>query len=211
MTEEKSMNKSTLGFIAIAAGLIGMLLGYSVTNKGDDASAGTSTGAATTTTAAATTVKSDGALPYRFIADSEFTDISMDEFGRPAPYNIGENIQSSQKVYKQQTLEVPLALDQTVEYKAVMEQGDSIVYEWSVDDGEVYTDFHAHPPGEGDFFTRYSEIEGSSDQGAIVAAYDGQHGWFWLNISDQPITITLKVAGFYDDLIEIDLEAEGGY
>ena len=51
---------------------------------------------------------------------------------------------------------------------------------------------------ETDFFTRYSEGEASSDSGSIVAAYKGQHGWFWLNISDQPVTITLEVAGFSD-------------
>lgn len=210
MSEEKSMNKSTLGFIAIAAGLIGMLLGYSVTDKSDATSA-TSTNQPASVTATPMT-GGQGALAYRYIADSEFTNIKQDEFGRAAPYNIGENIQKSDKAFKEQTMEIELALDATVEYKLVMEQGDSAVYEWSVDDGEVYTDFHAHPPGEGEFFTRYSETEGNSDQGAIVAAYSGQHGWFWLNISDEPVTVVLKVAGFYDDLIEIDLEAEAaGY
>ncbi len=191
------MNKSTLGFVVIAAGLIGMLLGYSVTNKGDSP-----TGTTQVTSPQNTT--NTEALSYRYIPDSEFTNITMDEFGRAAPYNIGENIQKSTKELKKQTIEINLELDATVEYKLIMEQGDSASYSWSVDGGEVYTDFHAHPPGTGEFFTRYSETEGDSDQGTIVAAYAGQHGWFWMNISDEPVTIILKVAGFYDDLIEID-------
>jgi len=207
MSEEKSLNKSTLAFIAIAAGLIGMLLGYSVTDKSAASPAATPTQSASTVSTASTGAA--GALAYRYIADSEFTSIKRDEFGRAAPYNIGENIQTSDKAFKELTMEIELPLDATVEYKLLMDQGDAAVYEWSVDDGEVYTDFHAHPPGEGEFFTRYSETEGDSDQGAIVAAYSGQHGWFWLNISDKPVTVVLKVAGFYDDLIEIDLEAEG--
>jgi len=202
MSENKTMNKSTLGFIAIAAGLVGALLGYSVTGKGN------STAPANTVVASSADANTVATLPYRYLADSAFQDFEMDEFGRAAPYSIGENFQNPEKPFKQETLEINLALDQTVEYKAVMEQGDSIVYEWSVDNGEVYTDFHGHPPGEGEFFTRYSETEGEADQGAIVAAYDGQHGWFWLNISDNPVTVTLTVAGFFDEVIEVDLEAE---
>jgi len=204
MSDEKSLNKSTLGFIAIAAGLVGMLLGFGVSNKDK------TTTASKPVVTSATTANAIGALPFRFIADSEFENITKDEFGRAAPYNIGENFQHSEKVFKQQTLEINLALEQTVEYKAVMEQGDAIVYEWSVENGEVYSDFHGHPPSAKEFYTRYAETEGDSNQGAIVAAYDGQHGWFWLNISDNPVTVTLKIAGFFDDVIEVDLNAEDG-
>jgi hypothetical protein len=38
-----------------------------------------------------------------------------------------------------------------------------------------------------------------------MAAYTGQHGWFWLNIADGPTTVTLDVNGFYDEIVEIDL------
>lgn len=201
MTQENSLNKSSLILIAIAAGLIGLLLGFGASkNSGPEVVASTAENSSTNVA---------GALPFRNIKESEFENIKYDEYGKAAPYNIGENFSGSDKPFKQETLEIELALDQTVEYKAIMDQGDSIVYEWSVEDGELYTDFHAHPAGTGEFFTRYSETEGSSDQGAIVAAYGGQHGWFWLNISDEPVTVVLKVAGFFDEIIEVDLEAEG--
>jgi len=205
MTDNSAMNKSTLAFIVIAACLVGALFGYGVTDKDQP------TLQAKTTVESGSSANSNGALPYRFITDAEFSDIKFDEFGTAIPYNIGENVQTSKKPFKRETLEVKLALDETTEYKVVMQQGDSIVYEWHVNNGEVYTDFHAHPPGEGEFFTRYSETEGDSNQGSIVAAYDGQHGWFWMNISDNPITISLTVAGFFDEIIEIDLESEAGY
>ena len=97
----------------------------------------------------------------------------------------------------------------TVEYKAVMQQGDSIAFRWSTDGGEMYYDFHAHDEAFGpEFFTRYDEGEGTERSGTIVAAYDGQHGWFWLNLEAEPTTITLEVSGFYDEVVEIDL---GGY
>ena len=35
-----------------------------------------------------------------------------------------------------------------------------------------------------------------------VAPFAGEHGWYWLNIHDGPVTITLTVTGFYDDIVD---------
>ena len=83
-----------------------------------------------------------------------------------------------------------------------------MLYHWEAN-GDVYYDFHAHQEaGDPDFFTRYVAGEGQQDKGSIVALYQGQHGWYWLNISDGPVKISLAVAGYYSKLIKIDLEAE---
>jgi hypothetical protein len=31
-----------------------------------------------------------------------------------------------------------------------------------------------------------------------VAPVEGIHGWFWLNLTGEPLTVTLKISGFYD-------------
>ena len=49
------------------------------------------------------------------------------------------------------------------------------------------------------------EGEGVASAGSIVAAYPGQHGWYWLNLEADPITITLEVAGDYNDVVEINM------
>jgi len=33
--------------------------------------------------------------------------------------------------------------------------------------------------------------------GELVACFDGVHGWFWRNRTDQPVAITLKTGGAY--------------
>jgi hypothetical protein len=38
-----------------------------------------------------------------------------------------------------------------------------------------------------------------------MAAFTGQHGWFWLNLSQGPVVIELNVSGFYDKIVEIEL------
>ncbi len=110
--------------------------------------------------------------------------------------------------FKSETLVVDLDEFEQVEYKAVMQQGDALVFSWSVDDGIVYTDFHADPgedaPGYPDrYFIRYRESETATGAGSIIAPFDGNHGWYWLNIEEHPIKITLKVAGYYERIDEL--------
>ena len=192
------MGKSTIVLVTIAALGLGALIGTSLVDKADPDSVAAE--------AARTGVAATGGAPvFRFLSPDTVS-VEHDEFGQALPVANGENFIARDRGLKTETLEIVLELDATVEYKALMQQGDSISFRWSTD-GEAYYDFHAHDEafGEG-FFTRYAEGEGSSSAGSIVAAYDGQHGWYWLNISDAPITITLEVMGFYDEIIEINLQ-----
>jgi hypothetical protein len=134
----------------------------------------------------------------------------VDDFGDSQPALDGANIRTHDTPFKSETIEIPIDADGRIEYKALMDQGEVLLYEWTAD-GEVYYDFHAHEAnGNPDFWTRYSEGEGTGDHGSIVAPYQGQHGWFWLNIEERPITVRLTIAGYYDELIEIDMQAEAG-
>jgi hypothetical protein len=110
--------------------------------------------------------------------------------------------------FRSDTLTIDLKLGEEVEYKALMKQGDAIVYSWRVDNGDVYTDFHADPGEAADgypegFFIRYSESETNSGAGSLVAPFSGNHGWYWLNIQDNPIQITLEVRGYYESVTEL--------
>ena len=147
-----------------------------------------------------------GSPQFRYLAPGDIA-VESDEFGKILPAAAGENFVARDRDWKSESLIVNLPLDGAVEYKAIMRQGDTLVFDWSANRGEVYYDFHAHDEAFGDeFFTRYDEGEGDTRKGAILAAYDGQHGWFWLNIADGPTTITLNVAGFYSEIIKIDAE-----
>lgn len=194
------MGKSTIVLVTLAALGLGALIGSSLV---DEVEPQVET---VETESVASVTDSGGAPAYRFLSP-ETVSVEHDEYGQALPVASGENFIAREGGLKTEVLEIQLELDETVEYKALMQQGDSISYRWTTD-GEAYYDFHAHDDAFGDeFFTRYAEGEGSSNAGSIVAAYDGQHGWFWLNISDGPITITLEVMGFYDEIIEIDLGA----
>ena len=94
--------------------------------------------------------------------------------------------------------------------KAVIDAKQTMIYSWSVSDGEVYYDFHAEPlAGPKGYFVRYAEGEGSSDSGSLVAPFAGHHGWYWLNISEHPITVHLEVTGYHRELVEVYRARQG--
>ena len=200
------MNKSTLALIVIATLLLGALIGAGVSRTGTEPQP--TAGAASVTSSAVVTNDDGGAPVIRFLAP-EGVETPYDEFGTALPYLSGDNFLPGQRAWQEETLTIVIEGDGAVEYKALMSQGDSLNFHWSVNGGQAYYDLHAHDSAFGDeFFTRYDEGEGSRASGTIVAPYDGEHGWFWLNLEAEPITISLQVAGFYKEVVKIDMEAE---
>jgi hypothetical protein len=71
----------------------------------------------------------------------------------------------------------------------------------------VYVDFHGHDPARGNsFWVRYEEADGIAKRsGSLVAPFAGEHGWFWLNVSEKPVKIRLTVTGYQDKLVNYGL------
>ena len=110
--------------------------------------------------------------------------------------------------FRSETMVIELADLEQVEVKASMQQGDALVYSWRMIEGEsIYTDFHADPHAvdqyPDSYWIRYQESEGNSASGSLVAPFDGNHGWYWLNIEEGPVSVELTVHGYYDSVEEV--------
>ena len=109
--------------------------------------------------------------------------------------------------FRTDSMKISLDTAEQVEIKLFAKQGDTFVYSWHVDNGLVYTDFHADAGENADYperyWIRYEEGELNGSSGSLVAPFDGNHGWYWLNIEPEPVVITLEVRGFYDSIEEI--------
>lgn len=119
-----------------------------------------------------------------------------------APQASGGPLQKSATPYRTNTVTVPLAPHQGAEIKAVMEEGQSFVFEWKAEGGPVYFDMHGEPPNAPkDVYTSFwiGEAQASAS-GTFQAPFKGVHGWYWENKGDQPVTIRLKTSGFYETL-----------
>jgi hypothetical protein len=106
-----------------------------------------------------------------------------------------------------ETITIKLGWDEKTEIKAVLGKAKTIVYDWSVEGGKVYVDFHGHDPAKSkDFWVRYEEADGITGRsGSLVAPFAGEHGWYWLNVSETPITIKLTVTGYQEKLVNYGL------
>lgn len=86
-----------------------------------------------------------------------------------------------------------------VEWKMTMARDAQAKYSWSVEGGIVNYDMHG-TPGVGKERS-YKNARGvGADEGVLTAAFDGEHGWFFRNRGDKPLTITLRTNGAYSNL-----------
>lgn len=85
-----------------------------------------------------------------------------------------------------------------VEFKYRLEAGQAMVYSW-VASYWVRSEMHSEPdgaePGTAEFFEVVER--GLYRHGSYVAPFPGIHGWYWLNETDRPVTVTLSAAGFF--------------
>lgn len=84
-----------------------------------------------------------------------------------------------------------------VEYKYRLSEGAALVYVWDVEH-EVSFEFHGEPDdGPEGYAKTFSIGKGAGNKGAFTAPFTGIHGWYWANRGTEPVTVTLRVAGFY--------------
>ena len=100
---------------------------------------------------------------------------------------------------KSDVTEIVLAPNEGKEIKLVMRKDARVNYSWATDQGVVNYDTHADAPGIR--YHGYAKGTGkASDEGVLVAAFDGAHGWFWRNRGSETVTVTLRTNGDYQEL-----------
>lgn len=96
-----------------------------------------------------------------------------------------------------------LAPDDGFEIKLVMVKGAKAKFEWFIDGAGVNYDTHAD--GVGISYPGYGKgTKTPRQEGELVAAFDGSHGWFWRNRTDRDVKITLRTSGEYTDVKQYD-------
>jgi hypothetical protein len=122
--------------------------------------------------------------------------------GAPAPATVAHEYPQA---FRSDTIDIPLkGAEQTgseLEYKVQMKAGQTLVYSWSVDapPEEFYTDFHSEMrPAPKETVISHKADVGISANGSLVAPFGGIHGWYFQNQSLKPVTVHLKISGFYD-------------
>lgn len=100
--------------------------------------------------------------------------------------------------------EITLALEpgQGKEIKLTMEDGADVNYEWWTDGGKANFDTHADSKALEIKYHNYEKGKLERSSGTLTAEFAGNHGWFWRNRTETPMTVTLKVTGAYSDVLQ---------
>ena len=119
----------------------------------------------------------------------------------PAAQASPATVTKSDVPFRSDAMSLTLQPDEGSEIKAAMRKGEQFVFAWVADGGKVNFDMHGEQPNAGEKFTSYwKDKQQTSAQGTFVAPFDGTHGWYWRNRGDKPVTVKVKVSGFYEKL-----------
>lgn len=144
--------------------------------------------------------------------NEKYREVPIPDFGEPVPLPNPAVFQKQGAVARADSKTVTLQPNEKTEIKTLLKAAQVVTFSWRAEGGLVYVDFHGHEPDAGDdYWVRYEEQEsGSEGSGSLVAPFAGEHGWFWMNISEQPVTIKLEVSGYYDKIVDYGiLNGEG--
>lgn len=103
-----------------------------------------------------------------------------------------------EKTFQSETVEFTVGPRQGMEYKYRLDKGEALLYSWRTPAPVAY-EFHAEPDGAPRGYAQtYEKAQASQASGTLTAPFPGIHGWYWENLSDQEITVTLTTAGYYN-------------
>ncbi len=94
---------------------------------------------------------------------------------------------------------VTLAPGEGIEVKLVMEEGAEAEFMWIAQNGVVNFDLHGDGNGQDISYERGRAVPEAA--GVLIAAFTGNHGWFWRNRDGQDVTVTLYVRGDYSEMV----------
>ena len=93
---------------------------------------------------------------------------------------------------------VTLSPGEGAEVKLTMVQGARANFSWTVRGGVVNFDLHGDGGGRSARYEQGRGVPGA--EGVLVAEFDGNHGWYWRNRGQTPVTVTLRTSGAYAEM-----------
>jgi hypothetical protein len=85
-----------------------------------------------------------------------------------------------------------------IEVKLAMEEGQVARFAWTANGSVVNFDLHGDGGGQSISYEQGRAVPEAS--GDLTAAFTGNHGWFWRNRTEAPVTVTLRTGGDYAEM-----------
>ena len=116
-----------------------------------------------------------------------------------------DNAQMIMPAINKESISIELKPGQATEVKLTMPQSASVNFDWKAVGGGLNYDTHGDPVNAPKGFYRgYGKGKNeTTQQGVLKAAFDGKHGWFWRNRTENPVTVTLLVEGQFSEMKKV--------
>jgi hypothetical protein len=111
------------------------------------------------------------------------------------------DVKTKQAVYREDKHVITLEPGKAAELKLKMSKGNQAKFSWQSNGNGVKHDTHGHN-GE-DTITYDKGRKVTEKSGVIRAAFDGEHGWYWRNVSWDKVQITLETSGYYSGVVRL--------
>ncbi len=99
---------------------------------------------------------------------------------------------------REDQVDIVIPAGKGLEYKLFMDKHAHVEYQWSTDGAALYFDFHGEPEGDTTgYYESFSITTSDNMKGSLTTPFKGLHGWYWQNKTQQPITVSLTMKGFY--------------
>ena len=123
-------------------------------------------------------------------------------FGLPvlAQASNSDNVEAVTSVYQFQkdSIEILVPANRGIEYKFKLSKFSNLTYQW-VSEKPLYFDFHGEPKGDTTgYFESYTIATSNKMEGSMTVPFEGVHGWYWKNTTDEEVLVTLTTQGKYE-------------
>jgi hypothetical protein len=92
-----------------------------------------------------------------------------------------------------------LAPGEGIEVKLAMNEGAAAEFEWSANGAVLNHDTHGDGSGQNISYEKGRAVP--EQMGQLIAAFTGNHGWFWRNRTNDPVVVTLRTRGAYKEMV----------
>lgn len=116
----------------------------------------------------------------------------------PAPAATGNTPASAGDMNWRDEASYTLKPGEGIEIKMRMKEGEKARFAWTVQGGVVNFDTHGDGLGRSISYEKGRGVP--SDEGELVAAFTGNHGWFFRNRGTADVTLVLLTGGQYQDI-----------
>ncbi|MEX0288008.1 MAG: hypothetical protein AB3N14_02770 [Flavobacteriaceae bacterium] len=132
--------------------------------------------------------------------------LKIEKLGSPAsvpkPSEANNPPPEEQFAMQADTILVTVPARKGVEYKFKSLKHGTTKYDWTTSDAStVYIDFHGEvfqeDPPDNVFYESYTLAYANNMAGTFTAPFEGRHGWYFRNDTNEDIIVTLRLKGQY--------------